>query len=134
MDVEPPSSEVSNSKAPEASENLPTHMAIDSDGDAIMSDVIHRIHAMVNMSRKLFAARTKPIKKPGQKRIGAKKAKKLEVSASSSYQLGPADATTYRALSARCNYLAQDRPDIAFSSKELCREFSIPTQSSFKKL
>ena len=40
----------------------------------------------------------------------------------------------YRALAARCNYLSQDRPDITFSSKELCREFSIPNLNSFKKL
>jgi hypothetical protein len=40
----------------------------------------------------------------------------------------------YRALAARCNYLSQDRPDIAFSSKELCREFSIPNKASFQKL
>ena len=40
----------------------------------------------------------------------------------------------YRALAARCNYLSQDRPDVAYSSKELCKEFSVPTQSSFKKL
>jgi hypothetical protein len=40
----------------------------------------------------------------------------------------------YRALAARCNYLSQDRPDLAFSSKELCREFSIPNKSSFQKL
>ena len=40
----------------------------------------------------------------------------------------------YRALAARCNYLSQDRPDIAFSSKELCREFSVPNKSSFQKL
>ena len=40
----------------------------------------------------------------------------------------------YRALAARCNYLAQDRPDLAFSSKELCRAFSVPNLNSFKKL
>ena len=40
----------------------------------------------------------------------------------------------YRALSARCNYLAQDRPDLAYTSKELCREFSIPNMNSFKQL
>ena len=40
----------------------------------------------------------------------------------------------YRALAARCNYLAQDRPDFAFSSKERCRAFSVPNLNSFKKL
>ena len=44
------------------------------------------------------------------------------------------EATTYRALSARANYLAQDRPDITFSAKELCREFAISNRDSYAKL
>ena len=30
--------------------------------------------------------------------------------------------------------MAQDRPDISFSAKELCREFSIPNANSYRKL
>ena len=82
----------------------------------------------------LFANRTKPVKQKFQKRVGAKTAKKLEIAEHAAFELEPADATMYRALAARCNYLSQDRPDIAFSSKELCREFSIPNKSSFQKL
>jgi hypothetical protein len=83
----------------------------------------------------VFAARTKPVtSNKFKKRLGAKTAKKLELSENSEFELAPADATMYRALAARCNYLSQDRPDIAFSSKELCREFSIPNKSSFQKL
>ena len=48
--------------------------------------------------------------------------------------MDPEEATAFRALSARANYLAQDRPDIAFCSKELCREFAIPNKNSFIKL
>ena len=40
----------------------------------------------------------------------------------------------YRALSARCNFLAQDRTDIGFSSKELCREFAVPNRNSYARL
>ena len=80
------------------------------------------------------AKRTKPVGNKYQKRVGAKKAKKLEVDQNSSGALSPSDATMYRALAARCNYLSQDRPDISFASKELCREFNIPCVSSFKKL
>ena len=80
------------------------------------------------------AKRTKPVGNKYQKRVGAKKAKKLEVDQNSSGALNPDDATMYRALAARCNYLSQDRPDISFASKELCREFNIPCVSSFKKL
>ena len=83
----------------------------------------------------IFAARTKPVKpNKFQKRVGAKTAKKLELAENAAFELEPADATTYRALAARCNYLSQDRPDIAFSSKELCREFSVPNRMSFQKL
>ena len=44
------------------------------------------------------------------------------------------DATAFRALAARANYLSQDRPDIAFSAKELCREFASPNDQSLIKL
>ena len=37
-----------------------------------------------------------------------------------------ADATQIRALVARANYLAQDRTEIAFAVKELCRRMSSP--------
>ena len=40
----------------------------------------------------------------------------------------------FRALGARANYLALDRPDIAYAAKELCREFSAPTKQSYVKL
>ena len=44
------------------------------------------------------------------------------------------DATLYRALAARANYLALDRPDQGFAAKELCRDFSSPTRLSVEKL
>ena len=82
----------------------------------------------------VFATKTKPaMSKYQQKRLGAKKAKKLEVAANSSFVLSPNDATMYRALAARCNYLSQDRPNISFASKELCHEFSVPNHNSFKQ-
>jgi hypothetical protein len=91
----------------------------------------------VDMVGKVCAARTKPANSNKYtKRVGAKKAKKLEIAenATNSTVLASADATMYRALSARCNYLSQDRPDISYASKELSREFSVPTVTSFKKL
>ena len=81
------------------------------------------------------APRTKPTNtNKFKKRLGAKKAKKLELAENADFTLSPDDATLYRALSARCNYLAQDRPDIAYSSKELCREFSVPNVNTYGKL
>ena len=40
----------------------------------------------------------------------------------------------YRSLVARANYLATDRPDIAFAVKELCKSMSSPTTRSWEKL
>ena len=83
----------------------------------------------------IFSARTKPVaKNKFQKLLGAKKAKQLEIDDRSEFTLNAADATMYRAQSARCSYLSQDRPDLAFSSKGLCREFNTPNMNSFTKL
>ena len=60
--------------------------------------------------------------------------KEVERATSTGNKLTPQAATVYRALSARCNYLAQDRPDVAFAAKELCRDFSAPTPESLSKL
>ena len=92
----------------EASDNLPPLMDVEPHSDSMdvdtdMLNMLGRIFSMTNLSRKVFAARTKPIKKHGQKRVGAKKAKKLEISESGSFELSPSDATMYRALAARCN-------------------------------
>lgn len=48
--------------------------------------------------------------------------------------LGARDASQYRALVARANYLAQDRFDIAFSVKELSRGMSAPTYADWNQL
>ena len=69
-----------------------------------------------------------------QKRLGAKRVKTLERLEVQGDKLVGEDATLYRALSARANYLALDRPDLSFSTKELCRDFSEPTVHSVQKL
>ena len=45
-----------------------------------------------------------------------------------------ADARRYRELAARANYLAQDRADIQFATKEVCRGMCRPTKGDLKKL
>ena len=81
------------------------------------------------------ATGTKPVKKPtAKKRAGAKATKKLERLVSKGFELEPAEATMFRALSARANDLSQDRPDISYAGKELCREFAVPNKNSFLKL
>ena len=82
----------------------------------------------------LWAAITKPKMKGGPKRSGARATKKLEQLQSKGHVLEAEEATAYRGLSARGNYLSADRPDVSYSTKELCREFARPNQTSFLKL
>merc|ERR1739836_281449 len=42
--------------------------------------------------------------------------------------------SVYRALVARANYLAPDRPDIAFAVKELARSMSSPSRGDWERL
>ena len=44
------------------------------------------------------------------------------------------EATRFRAVAARSNYLAADRPDIQYSVKEICRRMAKPVESDWKKL
>ena len=41
---------------------------------------------------------------------------------------------TFRSISARCNYLSQDRPDLLYPVKEICREMATPTKGSWRRL
>ena len=67
-----------------------------------------------------------PVSTPGTKCIA--------VYGKSDELLSSGQASIYRALVARANYLAQDRPDIQYSVKELCREMSTPSQKSWESL
>eukprot|EP00969_Alexandrium_andersonii_P341930 15114427-Alexandrium_andersonii.AAC.1 len=49
-------------------------------------------------------------------------------------ELDQEEATRYRALAARANYLAQDRPDIQYSTKALCRDMAKPTKGGMRRL
>ena len=44
------------------------------------------------------------------------------------------EARRFRGHAARLNYLAADRPDIAYSVKEVCRAMAKPTRGAWKKL
>ena len=48
--------------------------------------------------------------------------------------LSASEATLFRALAARANYLAMDRPETAFATKELCRFFATPTKTGVEQL
>ena len=40
----------------------------------------------------------------------------------------------FRAIAAKANYLSQDRPDLQFAVKEICRQMSSPTMGSWRRL
>ena len=107
----------------EAWESIDDVMGSDDDGDDDGSSP-----ALVG------AVRTASAKKKNAGRHGAKAVKKLEMAGNATDLLTPEQATTFRALSARGNYLAQDRVDISFATKELCREFAAPANSSQLRL
>ena len=44
------------------------------------------------------------------------------------------EITRYRAVAARANYLAADRPDAQFAAKEACRFMSAPTDLAWQSL
>ena len=67
-------------------------------------------------------------------RLGAKAVKQAERLESVGFELDADEATNFRALAARANYLAMDRPEISYASKELCRDFAKPTKMSWDKL
>ena len=48
--------------------------------------------------------------------------------------LTSAESSQYRSWAARCNYLALDRCDVGYATKELCRHMSMPTQRNMRAL
>ena len=48
--------------------------------------------------------------------------------------LEPTKQTPYRAVVARANYLASDRPELQYGAKEVCRWMSAPTELALKAL
>ena len=45
-----------------------------------------------------------------------------------------AEATRFRAVAARANYLAADRPDVQYAVKEICRKMAAPVEGDWHKL
>ena len=72
----------------------------------------------------IYATRTPPVNKGKfKKRNGARKVKDFEgAKALEDGCLTLESATTFRGMSARANYRSLDRPEISFSTKELCRD------------
>lgn len=66
-----------------------------------------------------------------KKRAGRRRAEECE---GESQALAPVDATRYRALAARANFLAIDRGDIMYCAKELTRQMSNPKEKDRERL
>ena len=70
-----------------------------------------------------------------KKRAGAKAVTTFERNAAGADGvLNRQAATTYRTVRAQANYLAADRADGSYSSKEPCRDFATPNEKSLSKL
>ena len=69
----------------------------------------------------------KPVTTPGTKEEG-------RTQQGHDNKLGDNESTKYRAIVARCNYLSPDRPDIAYTVKELARRMSEPTEGDWQRL
>ena len=65
------------------------------------------------MSTSNIIAALSKTKKWKKKRIGVKQAKHIEKAKRSNDLLSSDEATSFRAMAARANYLALDRPDVA---------------------
>ena len=57
-----------------------------------------------------------------------------KVEAWHSEPLGKTEATAYRGLAARLNYMSQDCPDLQFPIKEVSRDMASPTKGSWLKI
>jgi hypothetical protein len=87
-------------------------------------------HAELLIESAGLDSESRPLSNPGRKLS----TKELDVEA---VPLVGTSATNFRANAARANFLASDRPDIAFAVKELCRGMSSPTdrdEAALKRL
>ena len=69
----------------------------------------------------------KPVSTPGEP-------ESKDNEAQNSQLLSNTDASRFRGLAARANYLASDRTDLMYSVKEICRHMATPTVGALKKL
>ena len=65
---------------------------------------------------------------------GKRRLEQAEERAGEEGELEEGDKTRYRAIAARCNYMAIDRPDLQYAAKEACRTMSCPKKGDMAKL
>jgi len=73
------------------------------------------------------AASLSPLSHPGGGKRTIEQEEQIE-------ELQGREATRFRAVAARANYLQADRPDIQYSVKEICRRLAKPVTSDWQKL
>ena len=88
--------------------------------------------------RELGLENSKPVTTPGS-RDDAAKMGNLKIEGSIDTDIGGKElvgkeATMFRALVARLNYLAQDRPDLQFAVKEVARRMAVPKEGDWQAL
>jgi hypothetical protein len=91
--------------------------------DGIIYEADQR-HAEIIKNQMSMKDESKGVSTPGVKGISDDAAQDLE----------PYRATKFRAIAARANYLGQNRSEIQFSVKELCRAMSCPKEDDWNKL
>ena len=69
----------------------------------------------------------KPVSTPGTKEEG-------NTTQDCQSELSEQQASQYRAITARCNYITPERPDIAYTVKELSRKMAKPTVGDWQRL
>ena len=94
--------------------------------DSIRYEADQRHAELIVKHLGLGGGNAKAVTTPGQKRTKEEEGDEEE--------LASAEATKYRALTARAMFLAQDRTDIGFAVKELSRRMSKPRKMDMKEL
>ena len=102
---------------------------------AILEHTLRHGAAWEVPSIELLAKVNKASKKKYMKaRMGTKAAKAHERLECAGDLLDEEASTMFRAVAARFLYLSMDRPECAFASKELCRQFATPTRKGVEAL
>ena len=89
------------------------------------SEESHRLRIFLQEKAKIFSKIEGGVESP---REGNE-----EVQEKEGEEITKEEATMYRAVVARGNYLSQDRSDIQFAVKELCRKMSDPNRADIEK-
>ena len=84
-------------------------------------------HVEIILKQLSLEEASKPVSTPGIKQDGPEDPADAE-------ELGKQEATAYRGITARANYVCQDRSDIQFAVKELSRGMASPTVGDRKQL